>query len=174
MKKRDWLPGHAILNEVYSTGMLMGVLVTEELVAYGISPPHFSFLSWIQLLEPVTPGDLASETGMPATTIRDQIRELNQRGDVRKRRNPEDGRSYLPELTAQGRRLAESGRPALRAALAKLEPHLERPAHEYAASAVELRAALKSALAPSPASAPPAGQPRSATRSAREVAADRE
>jgi DNA-binding MarR family transcriptional regulator len=146
-QRRNWLPGHAILNEVYSTGMLMGVLVADELEAHGISVRLFSFLSWVQLLEPVTPGELATETGMPATTIRDQIRELVERGDVRKRRNPEDGRSYLLELTAQGRRLAESGRPALRAALARLEPHLERPADEYAATAVELRAAVRKALA---------------------------
>jgi DNA-binding MarR family transcriptional regulator len=143
---RDWLPGAAVLQEVYSTGLLMGVLVSGELEARGIPPRLFSFLSWIRLLEPVTPGELAAETGMPATTIRDQIRELSRRGDVRKRRHPDDGRSYLLELTAQGRRLTESGEPALRAALQKLEPHLERPADEYARTAKELREALRKAI----------------------------
>jgi len=81
------------------------------------------------------------------------IRALVERGDVRKRRNPADGRSYLLELTAQGRRLdveldaAGRGRPSLEQAYAKLEPHLVRPPRDYIDRAVELRVALREALA---------------------------
>ena len=99
---RDWADELALLQEVYSTGNLVGFLVDRELEADGISPRLYSFLGWIHLLEPVTPGRLAEESGMPATTIRDYVREVVDRGDVRKVRNPEDGRSYLLELTSQG------------------------------------------------------------------------
>ena len=34
----------------------------------------FSFLGWIWRLQPVTPGTLAAETGLPPTTIRDYVR----------------------------------------------------------------------------------------------------
>jgi DNA-binding MarR family transcriptional regulator len=146
VQRREWLPEGAILQEVYSTGQLMSVLVSAELEAVGVVPRLFSFLSWIDVLQPVTPGRLAAETGMPPTTIRDYVRELTERGDVRKRRNPDDGRSYLLELTAQGRRAADRGRPAIVAAYDKLEPHLPRPAQAYVDQAVELRTALKQAL----------------------------
>jgi DNA-binding MarR family transcriptional regulator len=144
---RNWADELALLQEVYSTGNLVGFLVNRELEADGISPRLYSFIGWLHLLEPVTPGRLAEESGMPATTIRDYVREVVDRGDVRKVPNPEDGRSYLLELTAQGRRLADSGRPALERALGRLEPFLKRPAAEYVESTVELRLALRQALA---------------------------
>ena len=143
---RDWADELALLQEVYSTGALVGFLVNRELEADGISPRLYSFLGWIALLEPVTPGRLAGESGMPATTIRDYVRELVERGDVRKAANPEDGRSYLLELTPQGRKLSDSGRPALERALARVEPHLKRPAAEHIEATVELRLALRQAL----------------------------
>ena len=148
---RDWDDDLALLQEVYSTGNLVGFLVNRELEADGISPRLFSFLGWLHLLEPVTPGRLAEESGMPATTIRDYVREVVARGDVRKAGNPEDGRSYLLELTPQGRKLIEAGRPALARAFAKLEPQLKRSAAEYIETTVELRLALRATLADQPA-----------------------
>jgi DNA-binding MarR family transcriptional regulator len=143
---RNWADELALLQEVYSTGNLVGFLVNRELEADGISPRLYSFLGWLHLLEPITPGRLAEETGMPATTIRDYVRELVARGDVRKAPNPEDGRSYLLQLTAQGRGLAESGRPAIARAYGRVQPHLKRPADEYIDATVELRHALRAAL----------------------------
>jgi DNA-binding MarR family transcriptional regulator len=144
---RGWADELALLQEVYSTGALVGFLVNRELEADGISPRLYSFLGWIALLEPVTPGRLAEESGMPSTTIRDYVRELVERGDVRKVPNPEDGRSYLLELTEQGRKLTDSGRPALARALERLEQYLKRPPGEYIELTVELRLALRRALA---------------------------
>ena len=144
---RDWADELALLQEVYSTGNLVGFLVNRELEADGISPRLYSFVGWLHLLAPVTPGRLAEETGMPATTIRDYIRELVERGDVRKVANPEDGRSYLLELTVQGNALADSGRPALARAYQQLAPRLKRPPDEYIAATVELRLALRETLA---------------------------
>ena len=144
---RDWADELALLQEVYSTGTLVGFLVNRELEADGISPRLFSFLGWLHLLEPVTPGRLAEESGMPPTTIRDYVREVVARGDVRKAGNPEDGRSYLLELTPQGRTLVDAGKPALERAFAKLEPQLKRPVAEYIETTVELRLALRETLA---------------------------
>jgi DNA-binding MarR family transcriptional regulator len=144
---REWNPDAALLQELYSAAVLVELLVGEELEAAGVAPQLFSFLGWIALLEPVSPGALAAETGMPPTTIRDYVRRLRERGDVRKQPNPADGRSYHLVLTAQGRRLVERGGPAVAAAFARLEPGLERPAREHLAAVEELRRALKVALA---------------------------
>jgi DNA-binding MarR family transcriptional regulator len=135
-----------LMQTLYSAGVLVSHLVSEELEAVGVMPELFSFLGWIRLLEPVSPGGLAAETGMPPTTIRDYIRRLVERGDLRKVANPADGRSYHLVLTARGRRLCDRGWPAVVAAFERLEATLERPAAEYLASVEELRHGLKLAL----------------------------
>lgn len=135
-----------LLQRLFTAGTLVGLLVNEELEAVGVSPELFSFLGWVRSLEPVTPGRLAAETGMPPTTIRDYVRRLVERGDVRKARNPADGRSYHLVVTGQGRGLTERGWPAVLAAFGRLEPQLERPAAEYLAAVEELQSALRVAV----------------------------
>jgi DNA-binding MarR family transcriptional regulator len=136
-----------LLQELYSTGLLVALLVDEELAKAGVPPALFSFLGWIARLQPVTPGALAAETGLPATTIRDYVRRLVERGDVRKTPNPSDGRSYHLVLTAKGQRLADRGWPAVLAAFDRVARHLERPPGEHLAASRELRRAVKQALA---------------------------
>ena len=136
-----------LLQEVYSAGSLVGSLVNAELRKGGIDPQLFSFLSWVRLLEPVTPGTLAAETGIPPTTIRDYLRRLAERGDIARRPNARDGRSYLVTLTARGRRLVDRGAPLVGAVFRRVEPHLPRPMDEYADRAKELRQALAAAAA---------------------------
>jgi DNA-binding MarR family transcriptional regulator len=136
-----------LMQEAYSTGVLVALLVNEELEAVGVPHQDFSFLGWVYSLQPVTPGRLSAETGLPPTTIRDYIRRLVLRGDVRKVRNPDDGRSYHMMLTPKGRRLMDRGWPAVVAAFARVVPHLDRPAAEYVVSVRELRDALRKAVA---------------------------
>jgi DNA-binding MarR family transcriptional regulator len=145
--RRDWGSETALLQEAYSAGLLIEVLVNAELRAGGVDPQLFSFLGWVRRLEPVTPGALAAETGMPATTIRDHLRRLTERGQIVRVPNPADGRSYLVELTADGRRVMDRGRPLVGAVFERVEPHLARPAEEYVERSRELRQALASARA---------------------------
>jgi DNA-binding MarR family transcriptional regulator len=79
------------------------LLAAEEIRATGASPRLAGLLAHIAVREPVTPGDLAHELGMTATTMRDHVQELVDAGDIERRPNPEDGRSYLVALTASGR-----------------------------------------------------------------------
>ena len=139
-----------LLQEVYSTGLLVGLLVDEELAKAGVSRELYSFLGWITTLQPVTPGALASETGLPPTTIRDHVRRLVERGDVRRTPNPADGRSYFLVLTPKGQRLIDSGWPAVVAAYERVARQLERPAAEHLAPMRDLRRAVKLALAEAP------------------------
>lgn len=142
-----WQHEADLLQELYSTGLLVGVLVDEELEKAGVPLPLFSFLGWIARLQPVTPGTLAAETGLPPTTIRDYVRRLADRGDVRKTPNPADGRSYHLVLTRKGQKLADRGWPAVVAAFERMTPHLDRPAAEHLAAMRELRVAVKEAIA---------------------------
>ena len=147
MKRRSWDEDAVLLQELYSAGSLVESLVNAELREGGIAPELFSFLSWVRLLEPVTPGTLAAETGIPPTTIRDYLRRLNERGDIVRRPNPRDGRSYLVKLTPRGRRLVDRGAPLVGAVFRRVEPHLPRPSEEYANRAKELRQGLAAVVA---------------------------
>jgi DNA-binding MarR family transcriptional regulator len=138
-----------LLQELYSTGLLVGILVDEELAKIGVPDELFSFLGWVTRLEPVTPGALAAETGLPQTTIRDYIRRLIASGDVGKVPNPADGRSYHLVLTPKGRRVAMQGWPAVVAAFERVERHLQGPARVHLSAMRELREAVRLALAES-------------------------
>jgi len=135
-----------LLQELYSTGLLVGMLVDEELERIGVPQQLFSFLGWVATLQPVTPGTLAAEMGLPPTTIRDHVRRLVARGDVGKRPNPADGRSYFLVLTARGQRIADRGWPAVVAAHGRIAANLDRPPADYLAAARELRRAVRRAL----------------------------
>ena len=77
-----------LLQELYSTGLLVALLVDAELARIGVPDRRFSFIGWVTRLEPVTPSVLAAETGLPPTTIRDYVRQLVASGDARKVRTP--------------------------------------------------------------------------------------
>jgi DNA-binding MarR family transcriptional regulator len=61
-----------------------------------------------------TPSQLVAETGISATTIRDQVQGLVDRGVLTREPNPLDARSYVLTLTAAGERDIELGLEASR------------------------------------------------------------
>jgi DNA-binding MarR family transcriptional regulator len=136
-----------LLQEIYSAGLLVSILVDDELAKLGLPDQLFSFLGWVSRLQPVTPGELAAETGLPPTTLRDYVRRLVKLGDVRKVPNPDDGRSYLLVLTPQGQERASRGWDAVVAAFSRLASKFERPAADHLVAARELRQAARDALA---------------------------
>lgn len=79
-------------------------LFDRELAADGVEPDGFAALSLIGVRGSIRLTELAEELGMPLTTTSDVVRRLESRGHVRRRPNPEDGRSFLFELTARGDR----------------------------------------------------------------------
>jgi len=139
-----------LLQELYSTGLLVGLLVDAELARIGVPDRLFSFIGWVTRLQPVTPGTLSAETGIPPTTVRDYVRRLVASGDVRKIPNPADGRSYHLVLTAKGQRVADRGWPAVVAAFDRVERHLEEPARDHLTRMRELRNAVRLAFVEEP------------------------
>jgi DNA-binding MarR family transcriptional regulator len=91
----------------------MAQLVDLELAADGVDSNGYAMLSLIGVRGPVRLTEVASELGMPLTTASDVIRRLESRHQVRRTPNPEDGRSFLFELTAKGDREWRRGWGAL-------------------------------------------------------------
>lgn len=135
-----------LLQRVFTAGKLVELVVDEELEAAGVPPQLFSLLAWIDSYGPLSPTALSAESGMPPTTLRDNIRRLVARGDVRRLPNPNDGRSYLLELTAAGKSRMRAARRPLEAALRRLADHLPRPVDDYFDPADELLVAAARAL----------------------------
>jgi DNA-binding MarR family transcriptional regulator len=132
-----------LLFPLFVTGQLSGALLGEAIKASKLTPNEFAVLSIIAVFEPIVPTELAQRAGMPATTLSDYITRFRNRRLVKRSPNPDDGRSYLLSLTADGRRrnslalegLVDSNR-AISANLA-VEPSTIR------AALVELEQALR-------------------------------
>lgn len=91
----------------------MTLLVERELAADGVDPNGYGVLSLIGARAGMRLTELSAELGLPLTTASDVVRRLEARGHVRRRPNPDDGRSFLFELTARGDREWRRGFGAL-------------------------------------------------------------
>lgn len=94
----------------------------------------------------MTPSQISQRTGIAVTTLRDNIQRLVDRGLIRRTPNPDDGRSYLVEVTEKGEVLARAADPALLAAYEVLERRLQRPRVDYEQVLDELRVAMAATL----------------------------
>jgi DNA-binding MarR family transcriptional regulator len=88
-------------------------LVERELAADGVEASDYGALSLIGARGELRLTELAVQLGTPLTTMSDVVRRLEARGHVRRRPNPDDGRSFLFELTARGDREWRRGWSAL-------------------------------------------------------------
>jgi DNA-binding MarR family transcriptional regulator len=137
--------------QAYTLAQATGTVVEREVQSFGLPTYLFGLLSQIRELAPVAPSRISATTGTPMTTLRDNIQRLVDRGLIRRKPNPADGRSYLVELTPRGELLARAaGEPLLRAYLA-LEERLPRPLEEYQRVLDELTQAVQGVLAEVPA-----------------------
>jgi DNA-binding MarR family transcriptional regulator len=132
--------------DVYRLLDLTGAIIERQLREVGIPAYLFGLLSEIRRAAPVTPSAISHKTGMATTTLRDNIQRLVDRGLVRRTPHPDDGRSYLVELTQQGEVLVRAADPVLLEAYEALERRLQRPRTEYEARLDELAGALAGAL----------------------------
>jgi MarR family transcriptional regulator, organic hydroperoxide resistance regulator len=126
----------------------MTQLVDRELAADGVESNGYAVLSLIGVRSGMRLTEVADELGMPLTTASDVVRRLEARGQVRRRPNPEDGRSFLFELTARGDREWRRGWGALQRINEALLVEVDEPGMRAALES--LGAAFETALAGAP------------------------
>ena len=122
-------------------------ILEQKLRPTGIPPYQLGLVTHIRHAQPVTPTAIAAASGIPVTTLRDNIQRLVDVGLVRRLPNRADGRSYLLELTSRGEVMARAADPVLAEGYAALERLLPRPLDHYQAAIAELNAALEASLA---------------------------
>ena len=149
-----------------TTSQLVGRIVDERLEPVGIPGFLLAVLTHIRDLAPVSPSAVSTASGMPATTLRDNIQRLVDRGLVRRVPNPDDGRSYLLVTTRRGEAVTRSAGDALHAAYLELERRLPRRLRAYELMLDELNRAMDGVLTAADTPTPP-GTPERARRPAR-------
>jgi len=114
-----------------TTAQLVERIIESQLEPVGIPGYLLAALTHVRDLAPVSPSRVSAASGMPATTLRDNIQRLVDRGLVRRVPNPDDGRSYLLVPTPRGKAVAAAAGDALHTVYLELERRLPRPLREY-------------------------------------------
>jgi len=146
---------------LYTAFQYVGGIVERQLAAVGLPSHLFGLISHVDRRAPVSPSEISAASGVPMTTLRDNIQRLVDRGLATREPNPEDARSYLLALTRKGRLLTRAADPALLEAYLALEERLPRPLDEYEQMLAELIVALEAVAELTPLQPPT--RPRSAT-----------
>jgi DNA-binding MarR family transcriptional regulator len=76
--------------------------VADALEPVGIEPRHFGVLCTLHSSGPLSQGALGERLGIDRTTMVQLVDELERRGLVERKRNPDDRRSYRLTLTSEG------------------------------------------------------------------------
>jgi DNA-binding MarR family transcriptional regulator len=103
-----------ILFEVFWAQQKRKRLIEAALADLGLPPEDYPFYVLIGAEGPWTPTGLAERLMMPLSTVLFRFRRLERRGHAERVPNPGDGRSFLVQLTPEGRRLLNKARPAFR------------------------------------------------------------
>ena len=138
--------GHNVLLRLYILGQLTNDLVDSAMVRSKLNPNDFALQSVIGAHQPITPGHLSTLLGTPPTTLSSQLARLQRRKQVKRRPNPEDGRSSLIELTKTGEKNVRAALPALRGSVALVAEHLDYPLEELELALDRLEDALRAAV----------------------------
>ena len=136
----------SVILELHSADRLVRTLVYEEMERRGLPRGLFAILSLIRLHQPVTPTDLALESGVRPTTMRDMVNEMVAAGHVRRTTNPRDQRSHFLELTPEGEAFWQDAGLAVLEVERELESHLGGPLEELREPLRRLRHAARDAL----------------------------
>ena len=139
-------PGIDALMSLFSDFHLVDLLIRRELEAHGVNVMWLAPLDRIAEKGEVTPTEIAAEMGLPPTTVRRAINDLVERGEVKRRPNPNDGRSQVISITAKGRRTLEQVQPVLESTVAAIDEFLGWKVGDADQPFTELKEALQPAL----------------------------
>jgi DNA-binding MarR family transcriptional regulator len=135
-----------VLFQSYLNGQLLRTLMERTFEAHGADVEDFGLYSAIGVWGPITPTELAARIGLRPTTLSSALRRLERRGHVRRERNPNDGRSYLVELTEEGDRRWKAGWPALRESIEQVVGQLGAAHEDVVEQLRRFESALRGAL----------------------------
>jgi DNA-binding MarR family transcriptional regulator len=136
-----------ILLDLFRTNQLRERLIEASLAGVELPPEDYPFYVLIGAEGPWTPTLLAERMKMPLSTVLFRVGRLEKRGHVERIPNPDDRRSYLLSLNAEGEQLLKQARPQFRAFAESVERRLggER-IDDLRGGLTELREAIEAEL----------------------------
>ena len=140
------MPNRQLFLKASTTAQYVGRILDEQLSPIGIPGFLLALLTHVRDNAPVSPSTVSLASGVPATTLRDNIQRLVDRRLVRRIPNPDDRRSYLLVLTRRGETVLQAADPALLEAYLALERRLRLPLEQYELMLDELNDALQAML----------------------------
>jgi DNA-binding MarR family transcriptional regulator len=157
------MPNRQLFLKAATTAQYVGQIVDAQLKPVGIPGFLLALLTHVRDNAPVSPSTVSRASGVPMTTLRDNIQRLVDRGLVRRVPHPDDRRSYLLEITRRGEAVTRAADPALLEAYLALEQNLPRPLGYYEQVLDELNEALEETLDSAHENAPNGIRARAAT-----------
>jgi DNA-binding MarR family transcriptional regulator len=140
------VPDRQLFLKASVVSQYVGQVVELRLAQLGLPAYLLALLTHVRDHAPISPSQVSEASGVPATTLRDNIQRLVDRGLVKRVANDADARSYLLVLTPRGKRLVEDAGDALLEAYLAVEAELPRPRSDYERVFDEVTAALKGVL----------------------------
>jgi DNA-binding MarR family transcriptional regulator len=108
------VPMATILLDVFLTYQKRKRLMEAALADVDVLAEDYVFYVMVGAEGPWTPTALAARLELPLTTVLFRLRRLERRGHAERIPHPDDGRSFLVRLTAEGERLLGLARPVFR------------------------------------------------------------
>jgi len=125
---------------------LVGRLVDEVIEGSDVVGVEYQVASWLNVVRQATPSELAADLGLAPTTLSSVIERLVRKDQVRRVPNPDDGRSYLVELTPRGKATNARNSARLGKVIERVRANLEADEEELLAQLRVLEAALRASL----------------------------
>jgi len=125
---------------------LSGEVIVAVVEGSEVTATEYAVTSWLAIVGPATPTELWGDLGITPTTLSAMIERLVRKKQVRRLRHPEDGRSYLLELTAAGKKTNERNGRRLAQQIERLRGNLQGDPEEILAAMRRLEDGLRALL----------------------------
>jgi DNA-binding MarR family transcriptional regulator len=114
------LRGDNVLLQMFRTTQAVRELMAAAVGGTGITSDQYAVLSAIAVLRSVSPTELATRLRVPPTTISRHVGDLVAAGLAVRAPNSSDRRSYLLELSEEGRKVVRTIAPRIRKTVERL------------------------------------------------------
>ena len=95
------------LSPIHKASREVGVYFERLMGDSGLAPQEGHLLSYLRSYAPCPIAEVVTVFGLRGSTATSVLDRLEERGLLARRPNPDDRRSFLLDLTAEGRRIAE-------------------------------------------------------------------
>lgn len=136
-------PGN-VLFDVWLVSRSVQAVIDEAIGPVGLDADEFAVYSVLAANDGMTPTALARWMAAPPTTVSSYVKRFQRRGHVERVTNPEDGRSYMVQLTAAGRQAHADAGDRFAPVLAEVEERLGTEVDEIHRRLRELHLAVAS------------------------------